>query len=89
MLEYKFADSSIHHILAFDELEYRSKSRNDVLHHESAKDSQYSITLQADDRTNTPFDQRSCSTADAWSFDQIYSVIGDSQSVFGSPMEDL
>jgi len=89
MLRCEFADSSIHHILAFNKPKYRSKAPNDVFHHESPKDSQYSITLQADDRTNTPFDQRSCSTVDAWSFDQIYSVISDSQSVFGSPMEDL
>jgi len=40
-----------------------------------------SQSLRADDQRNIGYDRSSCSTGDAWSFDQVYSIVEDIESV--------
>ena len=73
--------SSAHHVLTSAEQERHSKVYNSTLGSGSVGASRYRMSLQ-DDQTIMDFNRASCSTGDAWSYDQVYSIADDTQSTY-------
>ena len=77
--------SSTYHRSTSTGHEYQPKRQSDLFNRDNVGSGRYRTSLQDDDQTNAVYNRGSCSTGDAWSFDQVYSVAEDIESVCWDP----